>query len=243
MPLSEASVVIEVGPGPCGLTSAILEIICNPSRLYCIEKDIAFKELHDDFAEEYPGKVGFIYGDALEIRPNSVSENNRIVIISNLPYNVGTKLLTNWLNDLDGIDKMILMFQEEVADRICAQPGTKEYGRLSIISQLLCDVEKLFDVPKGAFHPPPKVNSTVIKMVPKNQGLGKAVKNLQRLTEICFQKRRKMIHTILRAKFREELIRDALEVCGISPTARPEEINPEQFLRMAMALGSTVCDS
>ncbi|MDR2598555.1 MAG: 16S rRNA (adenine(1518)-N(6)/adenine(1519)-N(6))-dimethyltransferase RsmA [Holosporales bacterium] len=232
MPLSEDRIVIEVGPGPCGLTAAILEI-CKPRRLYCVEKDVSFEKLHRDFAADHPGKLEFIYGDALDIRPQSLTSNQNFSIIANLPYNVGTKLLTNWILDPVGIGKMTLMFQKEVANRINAAIGTKAYGRLSVISQLFCEIERLFDVPAGAFYPMPKVDSTVINLVPKRTELTTDdINRLQNLTENCFQKRRKMIHTILKSKYPEPVIKETLAQCNITPTMRPEEITPSQFLRL-----------
>jgi 16S rRNA (adenine1518-N6/adenine1519-N6)-dimethyltransferase len=237
LPLADNGVVIEIGPGPCGLTGAILDI-CNPDRIYCIEKDCSLESMHADFAREYQKNIEFIYNDALTIRPQSLTDSN-FTIISNLPYNVGTKLLTNWLLDLQGVDQMILMFQKEVADRICSEVGTKSYGRLSIISQLLCRVEKLFDVSNRAFYPSPKVTSTVVKLVPRKEIIVKNIAGLQNLTDLCFKQRRKMMHGILKMRYREEEVKASLLACEIDESARPETLSPAKFVELADNLSAT----
>ncbi|MDR1034858.1 MAG: 16S rRNA (adenine(1518)-N(6)/adenine(1519)-N(6))-dimethyltransferase RsmA [Holosporales bacterium] len=236
IPLSEGGIVVEVGPGPCGLTSAIMEI-CKPVKLYCIEKDPTFEALHSDFAAGYENRLEFIYGDALDIKPQSLSPNKKITILSNLPYNIGTKLLTNWILDPEGIDKMILMFQKEVATRICATVGTKTYGRLSILSQLQCKVENVFDIPNRAFYPIPKVKSTVMKITPRKTVVTEdGLERLQKLTAMCFQKRRKMLHNILKNRYTNDSAIEALSVCGINPKCRPEALDPAQYQRLAASL-------
>jgi 16S rRNA (adenine1518-N6/adenine1519-N6)-dimethyltransferase len=172
-----------------------------------------------------------IYEDALKIRPQSLTPR-KIIIVSNLPYNVGTQLLINWLLDLKDIEKMVLMFQKEVADRICSVPGMKEYGRLSVITQLLCNVEKLVPVSRLAFYPPPKVDSTVIRLIPKAVKVGN-IDHLQRLTQYCFQHRRKMIYSILKKYYDEPKVAMSLRECCIEKTARPETIAPQKFLALS----------
>ena len=224
--------IIEIGPGPCGLTREIVEY-SKSNNIYCIEKDTNLKELHKNFQENTKNNVKFIYEDALNIKPQDITSKG-IIIISNLPYNVGTQIFLNILSDLSRISKMVLMFQKEVADRICAKIGTKSYGRLSIISQLLCKVEKIFDISNKAFFPEPKVISTVIKVTPKNNI--PEIKKLEQLTEKCFQFRRKTIYTILRKINPKIDIEKILEECGIDKQARPENISPQKFLELSEKL-------
>lgn len=224
--------IIEIGPGPCGLTREIAEYSRN--NVFCIEKDKNLKKLHENFQQNTKCNVKFIYEDALNIKPQSLTKN-KIIIISNLPYNVGTQIFLNILGDFTQISKMVLMFQKEVADRICADIGTKTYGRLSIISQLLCHVEKIFDISNKAFFPEPKVTSTVIKVTPKkNQIIN--IKKLERLTEKCFQFRRKTIYTILKNLDSQTEIDKILNECQIDKQSRPENISPEKFLELSEKL-------
>ena len=216
LPIDSNTDIIEIGPGPTGLTRSILKLY--PNRLICIEKDIRFKLIHDELKRYYPN-LSFIYNDALKLKLSEISNiitsniitsnivtsnivtsdivTNKIVVISNLPYNIGTALLTNWLlNDIQKVDKLVLMFQQEVADRICAKTGTKAYGKLSVLSQLLCEVSKLFNVSNKAFIPQPKVTSSVILLKNRNLNFGD-LSSLVKLLNICFQSRRKMISSIL----------------------------------------------
>jgi 16S rRNA (adenine1518-N6/adenine1519-N6)-dimethyltransferase len=227
--------VIEIGPGPCGLTKAIVDF-CSPDRLICIEKDKSFMTLHNDFLQNYSNKVEIIYDDALNIRPQALA-NHSLTIIANLPYSISTKLLSKWLLDLQGIDKMVLMFQKEVAERIVAKCGTKSYGRLSVFSQLLCKSESLFDISNKAFYPSPKVTSTIVKLVPQNTFFpARDIEKLQKLIALCFQQRRKMLHSILRKRYKSTVIQAALQRCEIAGTDRPEIITPEQFLQLSQEL-------
>lgn len=225
--------VVEIGPGPGGLTRAIIKFIGKGS-IFCIEKDSSLKPVHDNLLKNSIANLNFVYGDGLAIKPQSLT-SKKVTIISNLPYNVGTQILINWLGDLSDIEKMVLMFQKEVADRICAKPGTKNYGRLSIISQLLCKTEKVFDISNSAFFPPPKVVSTVIKLTPRNGSLSN-ISDLEKLTALCFQQRRKTIFSILKKTYPNDLEK-ILNSCSIDKMARPETISPEQFLELSKKLG------
>lgn len=223
-------VIVEIGPGPCGLTREIVKCSKN-NDIYCIEKDINLKELHENFQQSINSNIKFIYDDALKIKPQSLTEKE-IIIISNLPYNVGTQIFLNILKDLSRISKMILMFQKEVADRICAKIGTKAYGRLSVISQFLCNVEKIFDISNKAFFPEPKVMSSVIKITPKKSEIH-GIRKLEQLTEKCFQFRRKTIYTILKKMNLEIDIDKILTECEIDKQSRPENISPQKFLELS----------
>ena len=225
--------IVEVGPGPCGLTRAILEFIGN-NKLFCIEKDVTLKPVHDNILANSKSNLEFIYDDALKVRPQDLTSKD-ITIISNLPYNVGTQILINWLLDLKGISKMILMFQKEVADRICATVGTKDYGRLSVISQLLCKTEKVFNVSNMAFYPPPKVTSSIIKLTPRNLHINDIAK-FEKLTGNCFQHRRKTIFSILKSHYPESDLDNVLASCEIDKLQRPETIPPEKFLELSLKL-------
>ena len=226
--------IVEIGPGPCGLTRAILEVSSEKNRVFCVEKDENLKPVHDNIQTSFPYRLFFTYEDALNVKPQDLSSKS-IIIIANLPYNVGTQLLINWLLNLKGIEKMILMFQQEVANRICAEVGGREYGRLSVIAQLLCKTEKLFSVSNKAFYPPPKVTSAVIKLTPKNINI-ENLSNFEKLTSICFQHRRKTIYSILKCHYSVSFLDSSLESCCVCKMARPETISPEKFLELANAL-------
>ena len=221
--------ILEIGPGPCGLTRSILNLTSN--RLFCIEKDIRFKSLHDNLLRYSNKNLHFIYDDALNIDIKDLTKN-KVVIIANLPYNVSTALLTKWLlYNIDQIDKMILMFQKEVAERICARVNTKQYGKLSILSQLLCNVEQVFTISNRAFIPVPKVISAVVLFRPKHITID-SIDNFNNLIEVCFQHRRKTIRSVLGKHYHNANIDQILSICNIDPIQRPESIDSMQFLRI-----------
>lgn len=236
LPIEDDCEIIEIGPGPCGLTRAILEVFPK-NKVFCIEKDESLKIVHDNLKESFKDRLNFIYEDALKLKLQSISDK-KIIVISNLPYNVGTQLLINWLSDLKNIKKMVLMFQKEVADRICAKVCTKEYGRLSSVSQLLCHTEKLFNVSNRAFFPPPKVISSVVKLTPKENFVINNLNQFENLTNVCFQHRRKMIYSILKNHYQNVDIESALTHCSIQKTDRPETISPEKFFELVKCLNN-----
>ncbi len=234
-PFDESCDIVEIGPGPGGLTRAILEVSNHNNKLFCIEKDESLSPVHDNLNQRFhKERLEFIYADALDIKLQGLTDKG-IVIISNLPYNVGTKILLNWLLDLRNIKKMVLMFQKEVADRICAKVGTKEYGRLSVIAQLLCNTEKLFNVSNLAFYPPPKVVSSVVKLTPKSLDIP-SLRAFEHLTNVCFQHRRKTIYSILRGAYKGTDIEKILGECEIEKLARPETVSPEKFWQLSVAI-------
>jgi 16S rRNA (adenine1518-N6/adenine1519-N6)-dimethyltransferase len=228
-PFSDTEDIVEVGPGPGGLTRALME--CSKSRIFCIEKDISMKEVHDNLLKCYKNnRLHFVYEDALNIDLPDLTDK-KIVIVSNLPYNIGTSLLLKWMKNTQKIDRMVLMFQKEVADRIVSKSGSKSYGRLSVISQNLCIVEKLFDVSNKAFYPSPKIMSTVLRVTPK-QNIDFEVAKLEKLTAICFGQRRKTVFSSMKQHFPQETLEIAFKNCEIEKTDRPETISPAKFLNL-----------
>lgn len=223
--------VVEVGPGPGGLTRAILEQ--GPQQVIAIEKDPRCFEVLQQLQQCVPDRLTLLNTDALSIVVQDLADTP-LKIIANLPYNIGTPLLIQWLHRLDRIQSMTLMFQKEVALRIIAKPHTKAYGRLTIICQYLCDVEKVFDLPPGAFSPAPKVTSSVVVFTPKD--LTNAEKELipflERITHMAFGQRRKMLRVSLKALFGES---DFKQV-GILPTDRAEDIQITDFVNLAKIL-------
>ncbi|MBX7145729.1 MAG: 16S rRNA (adenine(1518)-N(6)/adenine(1519)-N(6))-dimethyltransferase RsmA [Alphaproteobacteria bacterium] len=226
------STIIEIGPGPGGLTRALLE---SPAHsIIAIEQDLRFKPVLELLKQKYPNKFDFILDDALKINLQTLGQEPRL-IIANLPYNIATILLINWLDYIRSFSQLILMFQKEVADRLVAKPGSKAYGRLSILVQWLADVDDIFDIAPGSFFPPPKVYSTVVRLTPLSEPRFKANPyTLQNLTKTVFGQRRKMIRHSLRG-----LTNDAqsiLHQANIAETLRPEDLTLEQFCTLANLL-------
>lgn len=221
--------IIEIGPGPGGLTQAILERDSN--KLIAVEFDERAIAGLAEVSNHYPGKVEVINSDALKLDLRKVSDKPRL-IIANLPYNISVKLLTNWLDYAPEFEYMILMFQREVAERLAAVPRTKDYGRLSVITQWLCEVECLFDLPPSVFTPPPKVTSTIVKITPRATPLAPANRNrLENVLRAAFGQRRKMLKSSLKS-----ILPDAeakLIELGINPQARAEELSVEDFCKIA----------
>jgi len=225
--------VIEVGPGPGGLTRALLAE--GAARLVAVEKDHRCLEALAELAAAYPGRLEVLEGDALEVDLTTLGPPPR-QIVANLPYNISTALLVNWLTalaaDPGAFSAMTLMFQKEVAERLAAAPRSGSYGRLSVLTQWLCLPRPLFDIPPRAFTPPPKVVSTVVAVTPRPQPLAPAsLAALEKVTAAAFGQRRKMLRQSLKslggdpARF--------FEATGIAPTARAEELSVEQFCALA----------
>lgn len=221
--------IIEIGPGPGGLTRSILNY--DIKKLIAIEYDtraIAALSSLQNLAKE---KLDVIHGDALNTNLSDVSEQPR-AIIANLPYNIATPLLINWLAqiraDHNVFQSMTLMFQREVAERIVAKTGDKEYGRLAVLCQWLCDVKICFDVPASAFTPPPKVTSSIVHFKPKIlDNDAPAFKDIEKITAAAFGQRRKMIRTTLKN------YKDLFDKVGLVETLRAENITPAQFIELA----------
>lgn len=224
---------IEVGPGPGGLTRALLE---QGAQVIAIEKDKRCREILEELRQAYPDKLEPIEADALTVDAAHLGVAPRR-IVANLPYNVGTELLLGWLKNITAFETLVLMFQSEVALRLSAPADTKAYGRLSVLAQWLCDVELLFHVNPKAFTPPPAVNSTVVRLTPRPTPLAPARREtLERVTAAAFGQRRKMLRQSLKS-----VAPDAEGLCravGIDPTARAETLTVEQFCALATALDS-----
>jgi 16S rRNA (adenine1518-N6/adenine1519-N6)-dimethyltransferase len=221
--------VIEIGPGYGALTSEILAH--NPKFLLAIEKDSSLVKHHDQLLNEYQGKYKIIDADALHVIERELIETP-IKIIANLPYNISVALFLKWLNDIKFFTSLTLMFQKEVADRIIAKPNSKDYGSLSIISQLLCDIKKEFDLEPKEFFPRPKVHSSVITASPlSEQRFTVDIKILTKLTHAVFSQRRKMIRNSLQnITHNAEIV---LENARLTGNERPENLTIEQFCLLA----------
>lgn len=226
--ISSKDEVLEIGPGPGGLTRSILKK--NPQKLIVIEQDARCIAALKELQIIYP-QLEIINDDALKIDYVSLKLNNP-KIIANLPYNIGTALLLKWLETPTMWNSLTLMFQKEVAERIAAYPRCKDYGRLSVIAQILCDVEIHFELEPKEFFPPPKVTSTVISLYPKQEQLDtKIVKTVEMICKALFNQRRKMLRSSLSRLNKD--IDKLLENTGIELFQRPEELSVEQFIMLA----------
>jgi len=224
--------VIEIGPGPGGLTRALLAE--GARRVVAIERDPRCLAALGELAAAYPGRLDLIAGDALELDPAALSDPPR-QIVANLPYNIATALLLGWLDRIGDYERLILMFQREVAERLAAAPRTPAYGRLSVIVQWLCAPKILFDLPPRAFVPMPKVTSSVVRLTPRATPLAPAAKPaLERVTAAAFGQRRKMLRSSLKSLGLP--VERLLTASGIAPTARAEELSVAEFCALARAL-------
>lgn len=223
--------VFEVGPGPGGLTRALLSE--GAAKVVAIERDQRCIEALAEVGHAFPGRLEVIEGDALSFDIADLPDEP-IRIVANLPYNISTALLVKWLENIQRFESLTLMFQKEVADRLVAGPGSKAYGRLSVLAQWLCEVQPEFDVSPSAFVPPPKVTSTVVGFRPRVEPLAPArSKSLQAVTQAAFGQRRKMLRASLKT-----LGVDAEALCtasDIEPTARAETISVEGFCALSRA--------
>jgi 16S rRNA (adenine1518-N6/adenine1519-N6)-dimethyltransferase len=228
--------VVEVGPGPGGLTRALAE---SGADIIAIERDARFLPLLEEVAARADGRLRIVHGDALEIDEQALLADRGAHLVSNLPYNVGTPLLMKWLLGPWRPLSLTLMFQKEVADRLVALPGRSAYGRLSVIAQILCDIRTVMDLPARAFTPPPKVDSAVIRALPLAVRPDEAeLSALQSLTAAAFGQRRKMLRASLRAFGGASLC----ESIRIDPSARAETLPPEAFLALTRAWRKTQGD-
>ena len=226
---------IEIGPGPGGLTRSLLA--AGAGFLVVVEKDSRCVAALEELGQTCPGRLVVVQGDALEVDVASLGPPPRR-IVANLPYNVSTALLVKWLSDLartSGLfERLVLMFQKEVALRLVASPGSKSYGRLSVLTRWLTEPRTLFDIGPKAFTPPPKVTSTVLELVTRDEPLAPAdPEALQRVTAAAFGQRRKMLRQSLKSL--QGSPETLLEEAEVSPTARAETLSVEQFCALARA--------
>jgi 16S rRNA (adenine1518-N6/adenine1519-N6)-dimethyltransferase len=224
--------VLEVGPGPGGLTRALLA--AGAGRVIAIERDPRCIAALAELAEAASGRLEVIETDALELDVAELGAE-RLVAAANLPYNIGTPLLLKWLDRIQLFDRLALMFQREVAERLAAAPGTGAYGRLSVIVQWLCDVRIALHLPGRAFVPPPQVASSLVQLTPRPRPLAPADKPaLERVLAAAFGQRRKMLRVSLRTLSDEPIA--LLEAAAVPPTARAEDIDVAGFCRLAQLL-------
>ncbi|EQA99042.1 16S rRNA (adenine(1518)-N(6)/adenine(1519)-N(6))-dimethyltransferase RsmA [Sphingobium baderi] len=232
----EGRPAFEVGPGPGGLTRAILRA---GAHLVAVERDARCLPALAELEAAFPGRLRVISGDAMEVDARAEAGENAHVI-ANLPYNVGTALLIGWLSadwsPLPWWSSLTLMFQMEVAERIAAKPGGDHYGRLAVLSQWRSDARIAMKVHRSAFTPPPKVMSAVVHITPKPAPEGVSLKHLERLTAAAFGQRRKMLRQSLKGL---PGALDALAAVGIDPQRRAETIGVEEFVEVARHLGRT----
>ncbi|MCL1891854.1 MAG: 16S rRNA (adenine(1518)-N(6)/adenine(1519)-N(6))-dimethyltransferase RsmA [Alphaproteobacteria bacterium] len=231
VPGIQGATVVEVGPGPGGLTRALLE--CGAARVIAIEKDRATGLILKKISNAADGRLEVIYGDALKYFKSEewrVKSADDLAICSNLPYNIGTELLIQWLHQLHSslstLHSMTLMFQREVADRIVARVGDKQYGRLSVLTALVADAKILFNIPNTAFFPAPKVQSAVVQIIPKDKKTIQ-LSSVEKLTAKLFGQRRKMIRSIMPGVDWSQF--------GLTGQERAEELPMEKFVELARA--------
>lgn len=220
--------VLEVGPGPGGLTRALLD--AGAARVIAVERDDRCLAALEELAAVYPDRLQIVAADAMTLDEATLLDQPAAVV-SNLPYNISTALLLKWLDRLALFSGFTLMFQKEVAERLCAKPRSKAYGRLSVMVQWRLEPALLFNLPARAFTPPPKVASSVVGLTPRPSPLAPAdPERLSKLVAAAFGQRRKMLRASLRS-----LSPDAeaiLTEAGIPPTARAEELSVEDFCRL-----------
>jgi 16S rRNA (adenine1518-N6/adenine1519-N6)-dimethyltransferase len=230
---NEGGIFYEVGPGPGGLTRALLAE--GADKVIAVERDARCLPALEQIAAAYPGKLEVISDDALALDEAALLPQGAR-IAANLPYNVGTAILIKWLT-VDAWPpvwaSLTLMFQKEVAQRITAAPGTEHYGRLSVLAKWRCTAKILFDVNRGAFVPPPSVTSSIVRLEPRAEPVAPCtLVDLEKITAASFGQRRKMLRQSLKPLGGEALLAKA----GIAPTLRPEELTILQFAALARAL-------
>jgi 16S rRNA (adenine1518-N6/adenine1519-N6)-dimethyltransferase len=224
--------VVEVGPGPGGLTRALLAE--GARRVIAIERDARAIAALEEIAARYPGRLDIVSGDALGFDAHTQLGQERARVVANLPYNIATALLVGWLTAEPWppwYDALVLMFQREVAMRIVATPGSKVYGRLSVLANWRCETKIMFEVAPTAFVPQPKVTSSLVRLIPRAKPLACDAQALQRLTEAAFGQRRKMLRQSLKSLGVDTAA--LLAKAGIEPTARAEEIPVQGFVALA----------
>ncbi len=229
--------VFEVGPGPGGLTRALLAL--DAARVVAVERDDRAIAALQEVAAHYPGRLDVVAADALRFDPRSRLPHGPVRIVANLPYNIATALLVSWLTVEPWppwYDSAVLMFQREVAERIVADPHSKAYGRLSVLAQWRCEARILFDVNASAFVPPPSVKSSLVRLVPRAAPLACDRTLLERVTQAAFGQRRKMLRQSLRSLGGD--VAALLAATNLDATARAENLTVADFVALARALAA-----
>ncbi len=231
----EGHAIIEIGPGPGGLTRALL--LEGAEKVIAVERDSRVLPALHDIAEHWPGRLEVVEGDALKIDQAKLVEKAGLPVrvVANLPYNIATPLLAGWVLTEPWPpwwQSLTLMFQREVADRITASPGSRSFGRLAVLSQWRSSARRLFDIPPAAFTPPPKVTSSVVQITPLPEPVAACTPDtLQKVTAAAFGQRRKMLRKALRSITKDP---DALlSAAGLDGTKRAEELDVRDFCKLA----------
>jgi 16S rRNA (adenine1518-N6/adenine1519-N6)-dimethyltransferase len=234
----EGRTVVEIGPGPGGLTRALLAN--GAGRVIAVERDRRCMPALAEIAAHYSGRLEVVDGDALAVDLAALTGGQEARIVANLPYNIGTPLLVGWLSAEPWPawwSSLTLMFQKEVAERIVATPEQRaDYGRLAVLANWRCETRILFDVPRSAFVPPPKITSSVVQLVPRARPEPCDRRMLERVTLAAFGQRRKMLRQSLKAVVPDPI--PVIEAAGLEQTARAEEIPVSGFVRLANALSA-----
>jgi 16S rRNA (adenine1518-N6/adenine1519-N6)-dimethyltransferase len=228
--------VLEIGAGPGGLTRALLAL--GAAGVIAVERDERAIAALEEIAAHYPGRLEIVAADALDFDPTQRMPGGRARIVANLPYNIATALLVTWLSVEPWppwYDSAVLMFQREVAERIVAEHGSKSYGRLSVLAQWRCEARIAFDVNASAFVPPPKVKSSLVRLVPRAVPLPCDRGTLEKVTQAAFGQRRKMLRQSLRSLGGDTA--KLIEAAELDPTARAEDVSVEQFVLLARVVG------
>lgn len=228
----ENCTMIEVGPGPGGLTREMIKHPCK--EIILIEQDERCLPYLEQLKGHFEGTFTLLNQDALEIPLHTLGASPR-KIIANLPYNISVPLLLEWLKHMDEFESLTLMFQKEVAARLIASPNTSNYGRLSVMCQWKAHVKKLFDLPPGAFIPSPKVTSTVVQLTPRSPRENASWELLEKVVKAAFSQRRKMLRTSLKNLVESPCT--FLETAHINPERRAETLSVEEFCRLTRVMG------
>lgn len=232
----ESGPVYEVGPGPGGLTRSLLA--AGARKLVVVESDQRCFTALEELSKVFPGRMRILQADAILVNEAQYAPPGT-KIVANLPYNISTPLLLKWLKDAKRFASMTLMFQKEVALRLVAQPSTADYGRLSVMTQWLCDMKRLFDVEAGSFVPPPKVTSSVVQLIPRAQPVAPARwEHLEKVVAAAFGQRRKMLRVALKTLSVNEM--QMIAAAGVNGQARGEELSVAEFCALSRAYQSQV---
>lgn len=227
----DGKTVLEIGPGPGGLTRSLLE--SGAANVVAVEKDSRCLEALQALVDVSAGRLSLVDGDAMTIDETTLCPAP-VTIVSNLPYNISTQLVYKWLDNPEHFDSLTLMFQKEVADRLTASPGSKAYGKLSVLTHWHWHAEPVYPVPPRAFVPPPKVDSTVVRLTPRTKPLCLAdPAALKTICNAAFNQRRKMLRASLRPVCDDP--ESILEAAGIDPTRRAETLTTEEFCSVSAA--------